>query len=170
MKIIKCAYCGKLVKTNATTSIRCCSVQQPITDQNWLNKPAQNPETPINQDHTQDVTSNNTSVKSEEDTAGMQTESEVQKGEENNAIDKPIIDDKPTQEDAELENSAPQEFEVEKEIIDPEPSKEEINLDDWDFLCSNCKEVFNKEGNTGTDHLGQEFATCPDCGQSFKIE
>jgi len=52
------------------------------------------------------------------------------------------------------------------EIIEAEtetaPAKEKINLDDYDFRCSECLELFNKNGNEV-----EEGIKCPDCGKVY---
>ena len=47
--------------------------------------------------------------------------------------------------------------------LEEEPEKEEINSDDYDFRCSSCKELFNKEGN----ELEGNKVKCPDCGEVY---
>ncbi len=42
VKRVKCGVCGKEKTTEAKQFFKCCNVAQPITEENWLNKPQTN--------------------------------------------------------------------------------------------------------------------------------
>lgn len=55
-------------------------------------------------------------------------------------------------------NDTPKETSLE---VFEEPTEEKPNPDDYDYSCSRCRELFNKEGNYNEE---TGIIKCPDCG------
>jgi len=60
----------------------------------------------------------------------------------------------------------PKKFFNELEVYEEETKKAiKINPDDYEFRCSNCRELFNSTGNIS--RVG--WVRCPDCQKEYKI-
>lgn len=74
------------------------------------------------------------------------------------------------------QNKAHREPIIEKEIIikaDEEneavESQKALNIDDYEFRCGVCDELFNEEDTSIKTENGQTFIICPDCKTEYVI-
>jgi len=77
------------------------------------------------------------------------------KREEEAEAEKQAAEEKPVEEEKVVEE-APQTLEIAEE-----PATEKANPDDYEYSCSKCKELFNKDGNFNAE---TNLIKCPDCG------